>query len=365
MVLGLELPDSSLAESKRLDALRQQYGFLPESHGFVDFRQLSRLLTAPEAASERAVFEALQLEVPRLEANCAEELDGMVALAPQMVFGMVTMDPTSLDSLAILETEAQLTQDLKKVLAPVPGTAMQQTGLLNIALGLNVPEVVKLFTGAAEKVLAKPYQCAELAPINQSAAELKQELANPGLAMAGSVTGLHLALQSLRMDATSEEPVKFSAALAVASPTPVMLWGFAQASLPPLTKVNMTMDGQVVALPESLVPGPLPILLKAVMHKDSIAFATQDVADDDLLALSRVDASAEPPLLHYGLSGGFAAMLADTMAKASPSEGPEAAEAKRAVDMVRRMGDGLEHMEISLGVGERGIEWRQRMRMKP
>ena len=364
-LLGLELPDASLADRESLEALRQQHGFLAHNHGYIDFQRLARLLTAPQASSERAIFEALQLEVPQLGPECAKELEGMVALAPRLVFGTMKLDLSGVDTLAILETEAQLTQDLKKLRGPVPGTAIGNAGLLQTALGLNVPETVKLFTGAADKVLAAPYQCDKLAPINQSAAELKQELSNPGLAMAGSVTGLHLLLQDFSLDTVEGQSPQLSAALAVASPTPVMLWGFAQASLPPLAKVNMTMDGQVIELPESLVPGPVPLRFKAVMHKDSIAFGTADVADDDFLKLSQVDANAVPPLLQYGISGRFFGLLADDLSKSVPSEGAGSEESAETIAAVRKMENVIERIDVRIGIGESGVEIHQQVSLKP
>ena len=59
--------------------------------------------------------------------------------------------------------------------------------MLRVAMSIDLPETVRFLNGVADAIAAKPYQCEELQDINQSATELKQNLANPGLAMAGSL----------------------------------------------------------------------------------------------------------------------------------------------------------------------------------
>lgn len=356
--LGLTLPDNSLASSKALQTLNGEAGYSGHIVGYVHVQELARRLSGRNEADNQ-VITAFGGDVPKLSAECTSELDAVTAKFPRAVFGSKALDAQHMDIRATLEMEPALAKSMQALAAPIPGAALDDSAMFRFAMSFNIPESVRFLNGVADAIAAKPFACEELKELNTSAAEMKQNLANPGLAMAGSVTAAHLALNTMTLDPDTQQPSALSAYLSVGSPSPVMLWGMAQASMPPLGAVSLAADGKIVALPQELAPTPFPLELKAVMTGKSLAFATSDIDDARLTAAATVADQADGTVLRYGVSGAFFQLLADNMPDPSAQDGVDeqmAKDAKRGREMIASMGKVIRDLDVRVGFTDRGIE---------
>jgi hypothetical protein len=362
--IGLSLPKASMASSGAIAELDKQYGHDGHVSGFIDIRALAKRLTGRNQ-EDNQVIAAFGGEIPQLSEACASELDGMTRNFPRIVLGTTRFDSKQMNITSVLEIEPGLAKSLQKITAPIPGMAASDAMMLRFAASIDLPETVRFFGGVADSIAAKPYQCEELADINTSAAEMKQNLANPGLAMAGAMNAFHFGLKSLTMEAGSELPSAVSAYVTLGSTAPLMLWGLAQQGLPALAQVQLATDGKIVPLPGDAMPMPFPLEFKAVMTDKSIGIATADIADADFSAAATVPATSDGTMLLYGFSGEFFGLIGSQI----PAPGPEmdekaAQEAERGRQILKGMGNTVDQMTVRMQMTARGIEFVQENSLK-
>ncbi|MBL8246723.1 MAG: hypothetical protein JNL89_21165 [Rhodanobacteraceae bacterium] len=357
--LGLTLPEASLASGNALADLDQKNGYDGHFTGYLDIRGLAQRLSGRNQ-DDNQVIAAFGGEVPKLSDACASELDAMTQKFPRMVFGTTQFDAKQMNINSMVEVEPELAKSLQKIAAPIPGAAVGDDTMLRVAMSIDLPETVRFLNGVADAIAAKPYQCEELQDINQSATELKQNLANPGLAMAGSLTALHFGLRDISIDPATEMPTALSAYLTLGSPSPMMLWGFAQQGVPALAQLTISTDGKIVALPADAIPAPIPLEFKALMTPKSLGVATQDIDDASFSAAAAVPDAADGTVLRYGFSGKFFTLLADSMPAPGPEmEEKEAKEMERGRELIRSMGKSVKAMDVRMQLTARGIEFVQ------
>jgi hypothetical protein len=362
--IGLTLPEASMASSGAMAELDKKYGHDGHISGFIDIRALAQRLTGRNQ-DDNQVIAAFGGEIPQLSEACAAELDGMTRNFPRMVLGTTRFDSKQMNITSLLEVEPELAKSMQKITAPIPGIAASDSMMMRFAASIDLPETVRFLGGVADSIAAKPYQCEELADINTSAAEMKQNLANPGLAMAGAMNAIHFGLKSLKMDAGGEMPSAVSAYVTLGSNSPLMLWGLAQQGVPALAQVQLAADGKIVALPGDAVPMPIPLEFKAVMTDKSIGIATADIADADFSAAAAVPPTGDGTVLLYGFSGEFFGMIADQMPAPGPEvEEREAKEIERGREILKGMGTTVDQMTVRMQMTARGIEFVQENSLK-
>lgn len=362
--VGLTLPEASLADSGTFAELDKKYGYDGHVSGYVDIRALAQRLSGRNQ-DDNQVISAFGGDVPKLSEACASELDSMTLKFPRMVFGTTRFDDKQMNVSSLIEVESELAKSLQKIAAPIPGAASTDAMMLRFAASVDLPETVRFLNGVADAIAAAPYQCEELKEINTSAAEMKTNLANPGLAMAGSVNALHFGLQNFKMEAGSEMPSAVSAYLTLGSQSPLMLWGLAQQGVPALAQIQLATDGKIVALPADAMPMPMPLEFKAVMTEKSIGLATKDIDDASFTAAATVPAAADGTVLRYGFSGDFFKLIADQVPAPTPEMDEKAAkDAERGRKIIEGMGEKIGHMDVRVLLTARGIEFVQENSLK-
>ena len=362
--IGLTLPEASMASSGAFAELDKKYGYDGHVSGFIDIRALAQRLTGRNQ-DDNQVISAFGGEVPKLSEVCAGELDQMTQKFPRMVFGTTRFDEKQMNLGSLIEVESELAKSMQKIAAPIPGAGAEDAMLLRFAASVDLPETVRVLNGVADSIAAKPFECEELKDINTSAAEMKQNLANPGMAMAGAVNALHFGLKSMQMEAGSEMPSAVSAFLTLGSSSPLMLWGLAQQGVPALAQIQLAADGKIVALPADALPMPIPLEFKAVMTEKSIGVATKDIDDASFTAAATVPATADGTVLRYGFTGDFFKLIAEQVPAPTPEMDEKAAkDAERGRKMIAGMGEKIGQMDVRMQLTARGIEFVQENSLK-
>ncbi len=357
-LLGITLPETSIADSGALSALDNKMSYDGQFSGYIDIVDLVKRLSGQNAA-DSALIAAFGGEAPNLSATCQQELLSIAQTMPRAVFGAREFTANRMDFNTVIEMDPVKAKAMLPITAPIPGGANDESVLLRVALSANVPEAVKYLGTIADAINAAPYACEDLKGLNDAALELKSNLANPGLAMAGSVTALHFGLTQLEMEKGAEMPSALSGFVAIGSPTPLLLWGLAQQSLPPLAKVTLAADGNIVALPDDTVPAPIPLQLKALMNDKVLAMATADVADASLTALS-APATSDGTVFRYSVGGKFFSVFEAIMPEAPPEASEQEAKAiAQSKAMFKAFGERVEILDVRMQVTERGIEFNQ------
>ncbi len=357
-LLGVTLPNESIVDSGALAELNQKMGYDSQISGYVDIANVFKRLSG-QSATDLATITAFGGEAPKLSADCTQELQAIAQKMPRAVFGAREFTAKSMDFNTVIEIDHAQAKAMLPIAAPIPGGNANDPAMFRFAFSANIPEAVKYLGTIADAINAAPYKCDELKDLNDSAMELKSNLANPGLAMAGSVTAAHIGLTQLELESGAEMPTALSGFLAVGSPTPIMLWGLAQQTMPALSKVTLNADGSIVMLPDETIPAPVALKLKATMTDKVLAIATQDVSDRALGSLKEMS-SGDGTVLRYSVTGDFFALF-DKMIPEPPAEIGEA-EAKNIENsrqMFKSFGENVDYVDVRVKLTERGIEFDQ------
>ena len=362
-LLGVEPPDESL-DADRLAEINAKYGFVPYGTGFVDVVRAATLLVDEASGLQRELLAALEIERQPTDPVCRTEMLGIAAKFPRAVMGYTRFDPTAYDSNAVIELEPALAAEMKSLAAPVPGLGTGDS-LVDFGMSLRIDQLKAAVDRHADAIAAAPFQCASLAPLNQSAADLKTQLANPVIyAVAPVLTGFRLSLSELTIP-KGATPATYAGHLVVASPNPQSLIASARSFVPPLAELRVEAGAAPVALPADAAPPGVPPLWIAA-NAGALAIGAGDGQDATLASALAAPAGEPPPLFAFGYTGAFMNTLMDfTGSVAPPADEAERAEMEASMKLVNAMYSQMfDRLDGDLVATDRGLEMRQRIRLK-
>lgn len=318
-LLGLELPESSLAASGELVALNKAEGYLPYGSGWVDLRRLVALIDRDPGYQ---AFAKLATETPpALDATCRAEAEAIVAHMPRASFGYTALDAGHMTMRSLLELDPALAQSVQALAVPPPGSASAARSLLDLSLSVPVLKLKDFVEKQADAILAAPYQCEALASLNGSAADLKAKIGQTVPPPLSDLTGLRISLD--RFDWTADKP-DFAAKLLVASGDPATLVSMAQLAVPTLRDVQIRPDGVPVDLALPPEAAGFVDFAQAAMVPQAlgIAFGTGS-AGGDLGSWIAEPAATGAQLLSFRYSARLYGLIGDAtrrFAEAMPEE---------------------------------------------
>lgn len=363
-LLGVTLPDDSLADAGKLEALNDQYGFTPHGSGYVDVVRVMRALTEEKSGIEKEFLAAFGEKDELPSAECKAEMLGIAGNMPRFAFGYTRFDLQQLDSQAILELKPELAKPLSALPAAVPGLGAATDSVFDFGFSLNVQKLVDFANAQAAAVAAAPYKCPEFANLNTGFAELRTSMANPGLAMAApALKGARAVLT--KFDMTNPLSPVVAGKMLIASDNPESLFAMAKSFVPAIASLDLKPGATPQPLPAELAqPGMPPT--HVAMSAQAIGFA---VGAGEEAALSKwlgEPAASPPPLLTFGYGAEFFESIAQAgmMGLAGEPEEQRAA-AERSLKLMQEVyGKVLAHLDVSVLLTERGVEMRQTMKMK-
>jgi hypothetical protein len=364
VLLGIERPTATLHDGGELAAINRKYGFSPYATGYVDSARLLALLAAPATPLESAFLSALEIEKPAIDAICQSEFAALAALVPRLVLGYTRLEPKSSHGVTRIELRPDVAQDLMRLRAPMPGLDAAQDAVVNFGLSLRVGEVPALLGKWSGALAAAPWQCAALTPLNESAAEVSAQAANPAVFMAAPVFhGFHAILNRIDLSTIDTAP-DLSGVLVIGSPSPAALLAMARNFVPALAQLKLEPNGQVQALPP--MPG-LPSHLPAhvAMNEQLLGIAFGAGQDAGLGAAMQSDPTRQP-LLVLGYSGALISQFTEKMAQttAAIADPEERAEAEQSMQAMRSMYALIGRIEMTVELDPDGIAIHQSATMR-
>lgn len=363
VMLGLDRPARSLADSGDLQALNRAEGFTAFGSGYLDSSRLLAQFRAPATALERAFLQPLDIEKPALPAECEADTALIAQSFPRLVGGYTRLDDRHMDGVARMLTSAPIAEDLMSLRAPLPGLAASDQALVTFGVGFKLSALAPLGRKLAAAVAAEPWTCPALSGLNDAVATLREGLANPALAMAGPMANsVLLALDEFEVDIEQAKFEKLSGRLVLGADNPAVLIGALAMVAPQVAALNLKPGEPPQRLQLDLLKTVIDAPLHAAMGEHALALAIGDGAEASLPAYLKTDA-AEQPLLHVAYQGRFMGVIADAMreaAKAMP-----AAEAEDIRAQTQLMEDAyvrnIQWLGMSILLTQRGIEFRQRL----
>lgn len=376
-VLGLAPPSRSLAASGELRELGQRLGLRPELVGYVHTQRMIDALTGPASAVDRAFLDLFEASKPALEGSCRDEYAQIAGAWPRIAVGYTRLDARHQDARVVVESRADIAQELMKLRAPMPGLSSAQDSLMSFGMAFriaNLPQVANALTANAAR---QPWTCPSLDGLNAAVAQAREQMTSPALFMAAPVfRGVHVALTRMDPDSLSfgadgnpfaDGSPDFGAVVVVGTDNPASLLAMAQSALPAGARLPLQTDG--VARPLPPLPGaPFEMPVHVAMNEQTIALSI-GAGEQDLLADALRSDPAVQPLMSASVDARFYQLFADAMVgmleqasadgtdTAAPAGGQDTERLIRDMKAMRDVYARLfKRVDMRLELTERGIE---------
>jgi predicted small lipoprotein YifL len=360
-VLGLDRPQTSVADNGTLADLEKAEGYQPYGSGWVDLRRIVALVD--KDPGYRA-FAALASEAPpALDDTCRRELDGLFAQMPRAVFGYTRMETARMDVAMRLDLAAPIAQALQALSTPPPGSNAPAGALYDIALSLPVLKIKDFLLARIEPVVASPYQCAAFAEWNAKAVEMKAQLSQFVPPPMSDLTGLRLTLD--RFDWPADGNPDLAARLLVASSNPAAIVGMAQLAVPALAQLQIPTDGSAVTLPDGVIPNASGFLpsVRVAMNDKALALAS---GDGDLSGYLKAAAANDGQLFRASFTGAFYALLGDMLGRFGamlPDQNQAELQSQR--ELYAMYATWIKQTDVRVNATAKGIEVVQTVEVAP
>lgn len=299
-LLGDKKPSESLLKSRKLEELVEKYGFKPYLVGFVDIERITQMLVAPQPGLNEDI--AAKLDPDRqltLSPVCQTEIRGIAAHYPRVVGGY---DDWSVDTFS-MRGGLEMTNGLGTKLAqthsnyPGAGSAYAKSAMGSLGMGIDIGALLALMGQEAGTIVSNPYQCEDLAELNDAASQFSAAsmMIPPVVA---DIKGASVILKSINLQAmnTPMSPDGSLDGQASENITGAVLWKTTDAValmntlkmyIPELANLTINADGTSVQLPPLASLGVPDGNNFIAMGPTQIAITTGQTAGDDATELSR------------------------------------------------------------------------------
>ncbi len=298
-MLGLKLPQKSLADHNRIKDVINAYNLSAFGAGYVDFEAITAaLLGRLEPGSIMAeIWQALELKALDVTPGCDEEFSAIVADVPRVVFGYEKLTRAEMDTVFAFEVKSDFATRLGETRAPIPGlnSPLAAQAWIYGGLGVDVQKLAVFLSDLALRVRATPYQCKSMAMLNSAAVQMQMtpDQLPPFITQ---LRGVALMVKHFAVGEDFESPTQFDVVALVDSSEPADLFKILQMVLPFLHGVILEPNGIPTPLPEIAEYAYL-VVPHVAMTSSVLAFSAGVGMQDDLAALLERGPGARTPLV--------------------------------------------------------------------
>lgn len=320
LLLGVQRPEKSVADTGALPKLVDKYDLSGVFPGYFDNRALVHMLSGRGSAVTQATLAAVGADLAALATpTCQKELDGLADIAPRLVFDYSKIEPPRLETMAVLELREDVARDLSGVQLPVHGLGDPAARrVFAFGVGFDLDKLLDWLGARAKGVAASPYQCPELAELNEMMTELDRELASARAAMPAFASGFRgFTVVVADMQVSGPSPTG-SGYAAVGVAQPMALLDMARGYMPELGNVEVKAGGAPVAVSTG-VPGLDPLYL-TVQGSWLGAAMGKGMADEMAKALRASPAAKGPFMVMAYDYGKFMSMMGDELSGMAAEE---------------------------------------------
>ncbi len=365
-LLGIERPARSLADSGELQRLNKAEGFSSYGSGYIDTARLLAVFRTPATALETAFLSQFDIEKPTLPAECEADVNLIIASFPRIISGYTHLDAARVEAMGRIEFSPAIAQDLMTLNAPTPGLAASKDAQATLSFAFKaaaLPTLANKYAAAATKA---PWTCPALTDLNEATREARESLNNPAVYAAGPMaSSLLLALNHFAVDLAEEKLEDISGQVVIGSENAAGLIAMARNFVPQLESLNLVPGAapQKLELEELVEVTTQPVFV--AMEATALGIGIGDDQAKRLPTYLKADTNRQP-VFHMAYSGSFIVQIAKLMrdaAKDMPEEVRESTQLNADI-MEASYAKHIEHAEIDVLFTERGLEFRQRVRMK-
>ncbi len=365
-VLGITKPEETLADSKGLETLAEQYGFGDYFSGYVDSKRIASTFLGGATGLDQDLLAMFDYDVSDLSDNCKAEFMDLVGIAPRMVFGYTDMNDDYIDSVFVVELRDDIAQGLATIPRPVPGLGQDFGGLLSFGLGVDLLKAREFYEARLDAIDEDPYECDKLASLQGFAAMGREALNQPIPPVAYSFRGFVAVISDIQgMDMAKQKPPEsMDASFLLAIDNAEALVTMGTMMDPALAELNLLPDGKPVKL-ELAQLAEIADEAYAALSEDAVAVSLGEGSEARAAELLVADSKAPAPLFSMTMdTASYYGLIGDAMMHSEPKQGEE--EMPLAVrtalkDVMTLMGQVYRRMLLDVTLTPKGIEMRSRL----
>lgn len=311
-VLGLSLPEESLADTGRLASIALDAQYLPFGLGYLDIRQSTAMLLELDPALRVADLGEF-LDPPQdMSPACVSELLGVAETAPLYRFGLTELSGERMNAEYLLELKPELAAGLASMVAPVPGLGQDLGGLFFFGYSFDLFAAKQFALDQIAVLEADPFECEQLSWVQDMVGVAKEAVGSSLPPLVSSVKGVSMVLDEIGdLDLEALEMVPFKARMVASLDNPLSLLAMSSMVLPALASVPLEDNGLPVQLPDGAIPMVNEPVFLAV-GESAVSLTVGATKGDAATALLQGEVDPDPPLYSYGVDlGAFMSLLGD------------------------------------------------------
>lgn len=361
--LGLDLPDSNIADSGRLTKLAKDYGYLSQYISLLDIQALAEIFIGDTGAVNQELLATLDVDNSNLSDDCKTEIRGMAAVVPRLHAGYTRIDTEQMDAAFIAEIRSDLAAPLMKFVAPVPGLGTDPGGIMSFGMSFNLLAMREFYAAQLDALEADPYKCELFADLNNDLDKARAVLQQPVPPMVYNFKGMSMVIEGLvGLDMSNPKkpvpPTSVDGRVLLAIDNAPSLLAMASAFQPQLADLDIKPDGKPVQLDAMGLPN-VGGTVYAAMTENSLALSIGDGMQDKLGAMLNADPGSPAPALSLNYDGErYLQFIGDAIgAGDADDDNPQSKEMLAAVKKLLAASEKMQgRISMNVLMTERGIE---------
>ena len=357
-LLGLTAPDRNIAQSGKLRAMADEYGFLHEYVGLVDTVRLADTFIDQPEGLDALLLDVMGYDAGKLGDVCKAEFKSLAELAPRVVSGYEEVSADAIRAVTVVELRDDVAAAFTQFAAPVPGLGSVNDSLFSLGMSLNVQGIRGFFDTHVAALEKDPWECEHLEEVQDGLfAARERALAQPVPPILYDLNGFLAVIDDMQgFDfSPGQPPEEIDASFLLAVDNAQGLLAVGQAMIPELAATTIEPDGEAHRI--DLGAGGAGIDSAWLALTDSaVAVSVSEDGETILPAMLRAEPGTPPPFASMGLDGTrYYTLLGEAMRENDDEELSEDMRDALA-DVIEVAADFYERLQIDVTFTERGIE---------
>lgn len=293
-VLGLTLPESSIADTDELAALAKKYGFTAYGLGLVDVQRIAATFLDQQSGVNESLLALMEHDRSELSDVCRDEIRAVAGLVPRVVTGYTEMTAEQIRSNSVFELRSDIAAGLQTITAPVPGLGQPHDALFSFGMSFDLPALRDFYAARLDAMEADPFECELFADLQDGVAKSRQALQQPVPPFVNDFHGFLAVIDDIQgLDiATRQPPTDIDMRFLISAANAPSLLAMGAMFSPQLASLDVKPDATPVRI--ELPPTGSPITSAWIaMSNDGIALAVGDGMETGLADMLSA-ASTEP-----------------------------------------------------------------------
>lgn len=356
-VLGLSLPDRNIAEAGTIQELARKYGFSDYIVGFMDFTGIASVFIDEQSGINAEILANASYSSEALSDACKADARAIAGAIPRLVFGYTDVNVREVSSRAILELRPDLAAGVAKLTSPVQGLGSDQGGIFSMGMSMNLLAAREFYAERLDALESDPYQCEDLADIQDGVAQGRQFLSQPVPPIVYGFKGFLAVVENIEgLDIQKQQPpTSIDMRLLLSMENAEGLLAMGAMFSPELASLDIEPDGK----PVKLELGQLAAMgqtVHAAMTDAAIAVSVGNGPEQRLSGMLSAEVANPSPFVTFEMD---AARYYQFVGEAMMANQDQAAMPEMMVaiqTMIANVQESVTRMSVKIEFSEHGIE---------